>query len=405
LKGKLEKMSVELVKDIYWVGFVDWNVRDFHSFDTWRGATYNSYLIRDDKVAIIDAVKSYYVDYLIKNIASHVELDKVNYVICNHAEPDHAGGIGELLRHLPNAILLCNTKCREALAGYFSDIDSWRIQIVANEETISLGKRKLLFINTPMIHWPESMFTYIPEEELLFSMDAFGQHLATAARFDDEYDLGAVLREAKSYYANIVTPYSKQVQTTLSIAANTPIKMIAPSHGLIWRSHVADIVAAYKKWAAGAYAKKILIIYDSMWESTTQLANEILNGVVDVSAEIDVRMFHVRKSSLTEIATEMLDATGAAIGSATLNMQVMPQVSAVLTYIRGLKFSPKLTAVFGSYGWGAQAVDILERWVKESGWTNVANPIKSKFRPTKEQLTAAFNAGSILAKKTITPEK
>ncbi|MDR2641234.1 MAG: MBL fold metallo-hydrolase [Planctomycetaceae bacterium] len=396
-------MIAELAKDIFWVGYVDWNVRDFHSFDTWRGATYNSYLVRDNKTAVIDAVKAPYVDNLIKNIAAYTELDKVNYVICNHAEPDHAGGIGELLRNLPNATLLCNAKCREALAGYFNDIDSWRIQIVANEEKISLGKRNLMFINTPMVHWPESMFTYVPEEELLFSMDAFGQHIATAARFDDEYDLDAVLREAKSYYANIVTPYSKQVQTTLAAAAKTPIKIIAPSHGLIWRTHVADIVAEYKNWSAGEYAKKVLIIYDSMWESTTQLANEILNGVVSVSSEIDVRMFHVRKSSLTEIATEMLDATSVAIGSATLNMQVMPQVAAVLTYIRGLKFSPKFAAVFGSYGWGAQAVDILDRWVKESGWTIVAEPIKSKFRPTKEQIDAAKNAGSILAQKTNNP--
>ncbi|MDR1479825.1 MAG: MBL fold metallo-hydrolase [Planctomycetaceae bacterium] len=398
-------MIFELVKDICWVGFVDWNVRDFHSFDTWRGATYNSYLVRDDKTAVIDAVKLPYVDYLIKNIASITSLDKVDYVVCNHAEPDHAGGIGELMRLLPNAILLCNAKCREALAGYFDNIDSWRIQIVANGETVSLGKRKLVFINTPMVHWPESMFTYVPEDELLFSMDAFGQHIATSERFDDQYDLSVLLREAKSYYANIVTPYSNQVQTTLAATAGTPIKMIAPSHGLIWRSHVAEIVAAYKKWSSGEYAKKILIVYDSMWESTTQLANEILNGATNASDEIDVRMFHVRKSSLTEIATEMLDATGVALGSATLNMQVMPQISAVLTYIRGLKFSSKFAAVFGSYGWGAQAVDILGRWVNESGWTMVSEPVKAKFRPTKDQLTAARNTGLALAQKTINPKK
>ncbi|MDR1291404.1 MAG: MBL fold metallo-hydrolase [Planctomycetaceae bacterium] len=397
-------MIAELVKNIHWVGFVDWNVRDFHSFDTWRGATYNAYLVQDEKTAVIDAVKLPFVNHLVKNIASFTSLDKVDYVVCNHAEPDHAGGIGELLRQLPNAVLLCNAKCREALAGYFDDVDSWRIQIVANGETVSLGERKLVFINTPMVHWPESMFTYIPEDELLFSMDAFGQHIATSERFDDEYDLSVLLREAKSYYANIVTPYGKQVQTTLAATAGTPIKMIVPSHGLIWRSHVAEIVAAYKKWSVGEYAKKILIIYDSMWESTTQLANEILEGATDVSSEIDVRMFHVRKSSLTEIATEMLDATGVAIGSATLNTQIMPQVAAVLTYIRGLKFSSKLAAVFGSYGWGAQGVDILDRWVKESGWTMVTEPIKSKFRPTKDQLTAARNAGSLLAQKTLNLE-
>ncbi|MDR1925752.1 MAG: FprA family A-type flavoprotein [Planctomycetaceae bacterium] len=394
-------MSAKLTKNIDWVGFVDWNVRDFHSFDTWRGATYNSYLIRDEKTALIDAVKAPYVGNLLENIAAKTDVGKVDFVVCNHAEPDHAGGIGELMKHLPNATLVCNTKCKNALAGYFDNVDSWRIKIVDNGDSIPIGSRRLMFINTPMVHWPESMFTYVPEDELLFSMDAFGQHIATAARFDDQYDLTTILREAKSYYANIVTPYSKQVLSTLAIADKTPIKMIAPSHGLIWRSNVPVIVDAYKKWATGQYTKKVLIIYDSMWESTTQIANAILGGVLGESADIDVRMLHVRKSSLTEIATEMLDASAVAIGSSTLNAQVMPQMAAVLTYISGLKFSTKSTVAFGSYGWAAQGIDYLGHWIKENNWNAVCDPVKTKFKPNKDVINSAKEAGKLLAKATL----
>jgi flavorubredoxin len=393
-------MSTELVKNIDWVGYVDWRVRDFHSFDTARGATYNSYLIRDQKTAVIDAVKGPHAQNLLQNIAEKTELSKVSYVVCNHAEPDHASGLATLLTNLPNAILLCNAKCRESLAGYF-DIGNWKIQVVSPDDKIPLGSRTLTFINTPMVHWPESMFTYIPEDQLLFSMDAFGQHLATSARFDDEYDCATIINEAKSYYANIVTPYAKQVQRTLEVAAQTPIKMIAPSHGLIWRSNIPKIIEAYKNWSDGKYAPKILILFDSMWDSTTQMAEAILDGAVRESDKIDVHLMYVRRTTLTRIATEMLDAAAVALGSATLNMQMMPQMSAVTTYLRGLKFSKKSGLAFGSYGWAHAGSNQLDRWIEETGWTRLAEPIDSKFRPAPEILEKCRRAGQLLAQTTL----
>ncbi|MDR0705552.1 MAG: flavodoxin domain-containing protein [Planctomycetaceae bacterium] len=395
-KLRITLMTTELAENIDWVGYVDWNVRDFHSFDTSRGATYNSYLIRDNKIAVIDSVKGLYASRLLQHLAEKTELANIDYVVCNHAEPDHAGGLIHLMANLPNAVLLCNAKCRETLAAYF-DISNWKIQVVSPDDKISLGSRTLNFVNTPMVHWPESMFTYIPEEQLLFSMDAFGQHLATSERFDDQYDLATVLAEAKSYYANIVTPYSKQVLRTLEVAAKIPIKMIAPSHGLIWRTNIPKIVEAYQDWAGGKYAPKVLILFDSMWDSTAQMAEAILDGAVQESDNVDVQLMHVRRTALTRIAAEMLDAAAVALGSSTLNLQIMPQMASVTTYVRGLKFTSKTAIAFGSYGWAHAGSDQLDRWIEETGWTRLSQPIDSKFRPTHDILEKCRNAGRQLA--------
>ncbi|MEE9602488.1 MAG: FprA family A-type flavoprotein, partial [Thermoguttaceae bacterium] len=237
-------METTLRENIDWVGYVDWTVRDFHGYETARGTTYNSFLIRDEKTALIDTVREAFHKHLLQNIAALTDPPKVDYVVCNHAEPDHSGALPQVLRALPGAVLLCNKKCVDALSKHF-DISDWNIEVVAGGDTISLGKRSLRFIETPMVHWPESMFTYVPEEKLLFSMDAFGQHYACAQRFDDQVPLGEVLEEAKTYYANIVMPYGRPVFAALEQAATLDIDMIAPSHGVVWRSHAGEIVEAY----------------------------------------------------------------------------------------------------------------------------------------------------------------
>lgn len=403
-------MPTKLIDNIDWVGFVDWSVRDFHSFDTDRGATYNSYLIRDEKTAVIDAVKGPYVHYQLENIAEKTPLAKVEYVVCNHAEPDHSGGMETLLKYLPNATLLCNAKCKDVLAGYFGQnvVDHWKIQVVSPTDQISLGSRTLHFINTPMVHWPESMFTYIPEDQILFSMDAFGQHLATSERFDDQYDLPIIMQEAKAYYANIVTPYAKPVEKTLKTAADLPIKLIATSHGVIWRKHIPEIIQAYKDWSGGKQSAKILILFDSMWESTTMMAEAIYDGAIKfgdaTGRPLDVQLMHVRKTTMTRIATEMLDAASVAFGSPTLNTQMMPQMSAVLSYIKGMKFSPKSTLAFGSFGWASGGAEQIGHWIDESGWSKVSEPIKAKFRPTLEDLGVCKKAGVQLAEAAIKVE-
>lgn len=391
---------IELRNKIYSVGVVDWNIRDFHSFDTQRGATYNAYLLQDEKTALIDTVKAPFSEILLRNISEMTPLEKIDYVVCNHCEPDHSGALPEVMKRLTNAVLLCNAKCKDVLAGHY-DITDWKIQIVGPTDRISLGARSLMFVNTPMVHWPESMMSYVPEEKILFSNDAFGQHLATSVRFDDQWDLPEIMREAKTYYANIVTPYGRQVLKTLESAKDLPIEMIAPSHGLIWRKNLKTILSAYSDWATGRYHAKILVLYDTMWESTKKMAEEITRGAQSVSADLDVQPIHVRKTSLTRIATEMLDTPVIAVGSATLNTLMMPMMGAVLTYIKGLKFRSKSAVSFGSAGWGPGGPESIAKWLEEMNCTMAAPMIKSKFRPTPEVLDQCFQTGIHLGKLAI----
>ena len=386
---------MELAKNIHAVGYVDWTVRDFHSFETVRGATYNAYLIQDEKTALIDTVKAPYASNLLENIRKITPLEKVDYVVCNHLEPDHAGALGAVMKACGNATLLCNAKCLSELPGYF-DISGWKVETISPEKPISLGSRQLAFVNVPMVHWPESMVTYCPSEELLFSNDAFGQHLATSVLFDDQWPLDEILFEAKKYYANIVTPYGRQVLKTLEAARGLPIRMIAPSHGLIWRKNLSAILERYQRWASGEFAPKVLILYDTMWESTATMARAISSEACSVSETLDVRLMHVRRTPLTEIATEMLDAAALAIGSPTMNTGIMPTLGGVLTYLKGLKFRPKPSVAFGSSGWGPGGVETIEKWLAEAGYPVAAESIRARFRPDDAVLAKCQAAGVVL---------
>jgi len=338
-------MNTSLRPGIDWVGFVDWNVRDFHSYSTNRGATYNAYLVRDEKTALIDTVKGPYVRQLLAHIQALADPKRIDYVVCNHAEPDHSSALPQVLAALPNATLVCDRKCQETLGLYY-DTAAWKVQVVKTGDRIALGRRTLQFIETPMVHWPDSMFTYVPEETLLFSMDGFGQHYASSHRFDDEEPLDDVMQEARKYYANIVMPYGKQVAKVLEAAAGLEISMIAPSHGVIWRTHLAEILAAYRDWAVCRPKAKVLVVYDTMWGSTAEMAQAILDGAS--VPDVEARLFAVRSTDLTTLATEVLDTATVAFGSATLNQTLMPMAAAVLNYWQGLRPVGKAGFAFGS---------------------------------------------------------
>lgn len=391
-------MHTALFPNIDWVGYVDWNVRDFHSYKTQRGATYNAYLIRDEKTALIDSVKKPFAGNLLANIAELTDLAKVDYVIVNHAEQDHAGALSLVVPQLPNAVVVCNARCREILSGY-CDTSSWKFQIITpGQDTIALGQHTLAFLNTPMVHWPESMFTYVPEEKLLFSMDGFGQHLATSERFDDEIPLDTIMEEAKLYYANIVYPYGRQVAGVLEAAAGLDIQMIAPSHGLIWRKNLGVILDAYRRWSSRTAQRKVVILYDTMWESTEIMANAIYDGVLSVDG-VSAELYHVRKCSLTEVATATMDAKCVALGSATLNTLQMPTMAAVMNYLQGLRPPVEYTLAFGSHGWGKGAVEEISAWFPKVGWTPVEEAIRCKWRPDADTLARCRTAGRLLAEK------
>jgi len=389
-------MDTTLCENVDWVGYVDWNVRDFHGYSTERGATYNAYLVRDEKTALIDAVKQPFAEQLLANVAALCELSKVDYVVCNHAEPDHAGGLPRVMAALPNARLVCDRKCAEGLSKHF-DTSGWRIQLVATGDTVSLGKRTLHFIETPMVHWPESMFTHIPQEKLLFSMDAFGQHYATSQRFDDEVSLWTAMEEAKTYYANIIMPYGRRVAAVLKQAASLEIDMIAPSHGVIWRSHAGKILEAYRRWSTCRPEPKVLVIYDTMWDSTGRMARAIHEGAS--LPGVEAVLIHVRRWDLTRIAAEVLDAAAIAFGSPTLNREMMPMAGAVLTYMKGLRPSGKAGFAFGSYGWGRGGPEAVNECLKAMNWEIVRDPLTAQYRPAPDVLEACRVAGEALGER------
>lgn len=391
-------MDTTLREGIDWVGCIDWNVRDFHSYVTRRGATYNAYLVRDEKTALIDTVKTPFLDDLLRNVARHIALDKVDYVVCNHAEPDHGSGLVHALKAMPSATVVCDAKCRDILSGYM-DASGWDFHIVKTGDTLSLGRRTLQFVETPMVHWPDSMFTYVPEEKLLFSMDAFGQHYATMERFDDEVPMDVVMREAKTYYANIVMPYGKQTAKVLEAAGGLELEIVAPSHGIIWRSHFDKILAAYKDWVACKPRAKVLAIYDTMWQSTRMMADAIATGAS--MPGVIARPIHVRHTTDTETVTEVLDAACIAVGSATLNQTLMPSLAGTLTYIMGLRPAGKCGFAFGSHGWGKGAPEAVNEYLERMKWDVLREPIVSKWRPTHEVLDACEEAGAVLGRKAL----
>ena len=392
-------MKTELKPNIYWVGHVDWTVRDFHGYRTERGSTYNAYVILDDKPTLIDTVKAPYVAGLIERVRAHVDLSKLTFVVCNHAEPDHSGGLPAVMAACPNAELVCDAKCRDTLTRLY-DVSSWTFRIVADGETLSIGRHTLQFLETPMVHWPESMFTFVPEVKLLFSMDAFGQHLASAHRFDDQESLDVIMAEAKTYYANIVMLYSNPIARTLDRAAGLDIDMIAPSHGVIWRTHLNTIVSAYKRWSAGVVEPKVLVLYDTMWTSTERMAKAIVEGALENDG-VSVGLYNVRETHITTLATETLDAAAMAVGSPTLNTTLMPEMAKVLTYLKGLKPRPRTALAFGSYGWSKGGARDVETYLDAMKLEKLREPIQAQFAPTAAVLDDCREAGRELARRAV----
>ena len=391
-------LTTQIGEGVHWVGYVDWNIRDFHSYDTHQGTTYNAYLILDQRPALIDTVKAPYAAQLLRAVGSLIDPAQVQYIVCNHAELDHSGALPELLRQMPDATVLCNKKCAAALAGHF-DTGRWKIQLVGTGEQVSLGRRTLRFIDTPMVHWPESMFTYVPEEELLLSMDAFGQHYATSERFDDQLPLDILLYEAKAYYANIIMPYGSAVGKALDALAALSVRTIAPSHGVVWRSHVDKILAAYRQWAVCRPAAKVLVLYDTMWESTAAMAEAIAQGASQPG--VSVQLIHVRRTSLTRLATEVLDAACLALGSPALHREMMPAMAAALAYLQALRPPDRTALAFGSYGWGKGGADTIHQWIATMPWQVLREPIRCQYRPGKDTLEECRAAGRLLAEQAL----
>lgn len=374
---------VEVKKGIYFVGAVDWNVRSFHGYSTNRGATYNAYLIIDEKVTLIDTVKAPFAEELIRRISSIIDPEKIDYIVSNHVEMDHSGAIPEVMKVCKNATIV--TSAPAGLAGLQAHYGSgYKYLAVKAGETLSLGKRSLTFVATPMLHWPDNMVTYCPEEKILFSNDAFGQHFASSKHFDVDVNLEEVFQEAKKYYANILMLYGKQAAKAMEIVRSLDLEMIAPSHGIIWTKHIPEILDKYEEFATGAPKEKALIVYDSMWHSTEKMAHSILEGFARKG--IETKLFDLKENHISDIMTDVLDCKYIAVGSPTLNNAMMPSVAAFLCYMEGLHPEDKKVFAFGSYGWSGLGITKVNAKLKEMGLEVICDPMKTTYIPSCETL-------------------
>jgi len=378
---------VEVKKGIYYVGAVDWNVRSFHGYITNRGATYNAYLIVDEKIALIDTVKEPYANELLERIREIIDPEQIDYVISNHVEPDHSGALPQVMEAAKNAVVV--TSGPSGVKGLEAYYGKYNYLAVKAGDTISLGERSLTFVATPMLHWPDNMVTYCPEEKILFSNDAFGQHYASSSHFDDEVDLHEVYHEAKKYYANILMLYGKQALKAMEIVRSLDLEMIAPSHGVIWRSHVSKVLDWYEEFAGGEPINKAVVVYDSMWHSTEIMARRIVDGFA--KAGVTVKLFDLKVSHISDIMSDVLDARYIAVGSPTLNNQVMPSVAGFLAYLKGLAPTGKRGFAFGSYGWNGCGVKVVQDELLDMNIELMTDAWKLVYAPTKEELDAFEN--------------
>ncbi len=391
--------KIELTDGVYWVGVVDWNLRDFHGYTTPRGGTYNAYLIVDEKIALVDTVKNAFAGEMIERIREIIDPSKIDYIVSNHVEMDHSGSLPDIMKIATNAQVIATEKGKEGLLRHYRT--NWNFRTVKTGDELKLGKKTLFFITAPMLHWPDSMFSYLKEDKILLSNDGFGQHLASSFRFDEDvcsllgYECDTVMDEAAKYYANILMPFGGIILKKIEEIQKPgiEIKMIAPSHGMIW-TNPGKIIDAYLNWSKGVSKQKVLVIYDTMWNSTEIMANEILRGVAD--SGVEAALFHLRKNDWSEIVKEVLEARAIVIGSPTLNNGMFPTVGGFLTYLMGLRPKNKLWATFGSYGWAGGAVKGVNEKLKSAGYEPLES-LEVNFRPDERDLGRCYAMGQKIA--------
>jgi flavorubredoxin len=375
---------IALKPGVHWVGAIDWTLRSFHGYTTDRGATYNAYLVVDEKIALIDTVKAAFAEELFSRVAEIVPLESIDYLVSNHVEMDHSGAIPQALARMPKARVV--TSAPQGLKGLTAHYGARDYMTVKAGDSLPLGKRTLRFVPTPMLHWPDNMLAYCPEERILFSNDAFGQHLACGQRFDEDAPFDKVTQEAAKYYANILMPYPSQVKAALKAIDGMEIEQIAPSHGVIWRAHIREILDAYRRWSDNAPPQTAVVVFDSMWHSTERMALEIADAFIarGIPAQLrDLKAYH-----MSDIAADILEARYIAVGSSTLNNNLLPTVAAFLTYLRGLAPKGRKGFAFGSYGWSGQSIGQVEELLTACGVEIIGEKIRQLYVPGDDALAA-----------------
>jgi len=373
---------------VSWVGKIDWELNRFHGdeYSTHKGSSYNSYLIRDEKTVLIDTVWAPFSKEFVANLKKEIDLNKIDYIIANHSEIDHSGALAELMEEIPDTPIYCTKNGAKILKGHHHK--DWNFVEVKTGDTLDIGKNKLIFVEARMLHWPDSMMTYMSGENILFSNDAFGQHYASELMYNDKVDNDELYDEALKYYANILTPFSKFVVNKIEevVALNIPIEMICPSHGIIWRDNPLQIVNKYMDWAKNYQENQIAIVYDTMWNGTRRMAEAIAEGIKSKDKDVDIKLFNCAKRDKNDIITEVFKSKMILVGSSTINSGILTATAGILEMIKGMKFTNKKAAAFGSYGWSGEAVKIITEQLKEAKFDVVNDGIRELWNPDEEAL-------------------
>ena len=394
-------MGKKITDNVTWVGKVDWDLVHFHGdeLSTFHGSSYNAYLIKDEKNVLIDTVWRPYDREFVKRLKEVIDLKDIDYIVMNHNEIDHSGAPPELLREIPDTPIYCTKKGEAILRGHYHQ--DWNYVNVKTGDTLNIGKHTLTFIEAPMLHWPDTMFTYMSGDEILFSNDAFGQHYATESLFDTAADVNEVMYEAEKYYTNILNLYSPMVARKVKevLGMNLPIKMIAPSHGVIWTKYISQIIENYQKWSTPYQENQITIVYDTMWQSTRLMGEAIAEGIRRADPSVEVKLYNVAKEDKNDVLTQMFRSKAVLVGSPTINYGYSFAIAGILEMARGLKFKGKKAAAFGSYGWGGDAPKLITKHLQEAGFDVVDDGIKCLWVPDNKAIDECRDYGEQFCKK------
>jgi len=393
-------MSFKVKNNVYWVGKVDWELQKFHGdeYSTNRGSTYNSYLIKEEKIVLIDTVWKPFSKEFVENLSKEVDLNKIDYVITNHAETDHSGALPELMEKIPETPIYCTANGVKSIKGHYHK--DWNFQVVKTGDTLDLGNGKqLIFVEMKMLHWPDSMACYLTKDNILFSNDAFGQHYATEFMYNDLVDQEELFAECIKYYANILTPFSmfvdKKIKEVLDL--KIPIDIIATSHGVIWRDNPTQIVEKYLTWANDYQENQITILYGTMWNGTKRMAEAITKGIREVDKQVNVKLYNVAKTDKNDLITEIFKSRIILVGSPTIGGGVLTGVAAILEMIREMRFKNKKAASFGCYGWSGESIKVIKEYLEKSGFSVINDGIRAMWNPDDESIEKCVEFGREIA--------
>lgn len=394
-------MSFKMTDKVTWVGKIDWELRRFHGdeYSTDRGSSYNSYLIKDEKTVLIDTVWKPFAEEFVENLKKEVDLNKIDYIIAQHGEVDHSGSLPLLMKEIPDTPIYCTANGAKILKAHYHE--DWNFVIVKTGDTLDLGESTLTFVEARMLHWPDSMFTYMSGDNILFSNDAFGQHYASDLMYNDLVDQCELEEEAIKYYANILTPFSALVTNKIKevLSFELPLNMIATSHGVIWRDNPAQIVEKYMEWADAYQEDQVTIVYDTMWGATRRMAEAIGQGIHSEAQDTTVKLFNAATTDKNDIITELFKSKAILFGSSTVNKGIMNATGGLLEMIKGIGFKKKKGAAFGSYGWSGESNDIIEEKLKDAKIELVQDGLKLLWNPDQDAMEECREFGKEFAKK------